>query len=254
MILLKLNAPEVTARIQQGQYILLQICKNKRVPFFVSQIKEKTISITIASQDLYAEELMKLKKGHVFETIIGPLGTAIKGKELGNICIVVEGSGIGHGLLIAKEFKKFENRVYFIAGFKNKKQKYWEKEVSKVADKVFYLIERKNQSLTHPIIKEVHHLLRRKHIHLLVADCDLHVLKEIVHLSKMRTPVLASMLPLVKDSMGICGACRLTVETETKLCCLDGPFMNAHSLHWDEVLNRYDHQPPGETFCRKYSI
>lgn len=255
MFLLKVKAPNIAPRIAPGQYVLAQIKdESKRIPLFISQTKDDKISFIVSSSDDCGEELVKMKKGDAFPHIIGPLGHAVQAKELGNICIVTEGSNIGQALLIAQAFKKFENRVYFIAGFKHKKHKYWEKQVSKVVDKTHYVIERKNQALTHPVIKEVHHLLRRKHIHLLIALVNPILLKEIAHLSRLRTKVLSSMLPLIKDSMGTCGACRLTVKDETKLCCIDGPFLEAHSLNWEEVLSRYENPLPTQGFCKKYSL
>ena len=252
--LLRLKAPEIAKTIKPGQYFLLQINDEKRIPLSVAGVRDPNIYLVVQESDPHGPELIKHKKGDVFESIIGPLGQAIEPKELGNILIVTEGSGLGQALVIAQAFKKFENRVYFIAGFKHKKQKYWETQAGKIADKTFFVIERKNQTLTHPVIKEVHHLLRRKHIHLVLANCNPLLLKEIVTLSKLRSKVLSSMLPLVKDSMGMCGACRLTAGNETKLACLDGPFMAGHNLDWEEVLSRYKNQLPAEPFCRKYIL
>ena len=48
----------------------------------------------------------------------------------------------------------------------------------------------------------------------------------------------ASMNPIMVDGTGMCGACRLTVNGETKFACVDGPDFNAHQIDFDEVINR----------------
>ena len=37
----------------------------------------------------------------------------------------------------------------------------------------------------------------------------------------------ASMNPIMVDGTGMCGACRLTVDGETRFACVDGPDFDA---------------------------
>jgi aerobic-type carbon monoxide dehydrogenase small subunit (CoxS/CutS family) len=40
------------------------------------------------------------------------------------------------------------------------------------------------------------------------------------------------------DGTGMCGACRVTVNGETRFTCVDGPEFNAHQIDFDEMLQR----------------
>ena len=40
------------------------------------------------------------------------------------------------------------------------------------------------------------------------------------------------------DGTGMCGACRVTVDGQTKFVCVDGPEFDAHGVDWDEMLMR----------------
>jgi succinate dehydrogenase/fumarate reductase-like Fe-S protein len=40
------------------------------------------------------------------------------------------------------------------------------------------------------------------------------------------------------DGTGMCGSCRVFIDGEMKLTCIDGPMFNAHKVNFDEVINR----------------
>jgi hypothetical protein len=37
------------------------------------------------------------------------------------------------------------------------------------------------------------------------------------------------------DGTGMCGACRVTLGTETKFACVDGPFFDGRAVDWEEL-------------------
>jgi succinate dehydrogenase/fumarate reductase-like Fe-S protein len=40
------------------------------------------------------------------------------------------------------------------------------------------------------------------------------------------------------DATGMCGSCRVFIDGEMKLTCIDGPMFDAHKVDFDEVINR----------------
>lgn len=53
-----------------------------------------------------------------------------------------------------------------------------------------------------------------------------------------RIPTQVSMDPLMIDGTGMCGGCRVTVDSRAKFACVDGPFFDAHQVDFDEALRR----------------
>ena len=54
-----------------------------------------------------------------------------------------------------------------------------------------------------------------------------------------------SLNPIMVDGMGMCGACRVSVEGTTKFACVDGPEFDGHSTDFNELIKRlrlYPHQ------------
>jgi ferredoxin--NADP+ reductase len=40
------------------------------------------------------------------------------------------------------------------------------------------------------------------------------------------------------DGTGMCGACRVTVDGQTKFVCVDGPEFDAHKIDFNEMIMR----------------
>ena len=49
---------------------------------------------------------------------------------------------------------------------------------------------------------------------------------------------MVSLDPIMLDGTGMCGACRVSVDGETKFACVDGPFFDAHAVDFDEAVVR----------------
>ena len=55
---------------------------------------------------------------------------------------------------------------------------------------------------------------------------------------KYDIPTVASLNTIMVDGTGMCGACRITVDGQTKFVCVDGPEFDAHKVDFDEMLIR----------------
>ena len=55
---------------------------------------------------------------------------------------------------------------------------------------------------------------------------------------KYNVPTQVSLNTIMVDGTGMCGACRITVDGETKFVCVDGPEFDAHEVNFDELLTR----------------
>jgi ferredoxin--NADP+ reductase len=49
---------------------------------------------------------------------------------------------------------------------------------------------------------------------------------------------LVSLNPIMVDATGMCGVCRVTVDGEMKLACVDGPEFDGHQVDFDELMTR----------------
>jgi ferredoxin--NADP+ reductase len=51
---------------------------------------------------------------------------------------------------------------------------------------------------------------------------------------------IVSLNSLMVCGMGMCGACRVTVNNETRFTCMDGPDFDGHQVDFEELMKRLD--------------
>lgn len=235
--LLKIKAPAITKYAQPGHYVSIQKDpSSKKHSLFITNAQKGELQLVVDATGP-AGELTKLKKGDSLHSLCGPLGKSFAINEFGNVIILAEGDGIGPAYFFGQAFKKAGNRVYFISRYPTKKSRFWEKKLSKSFDK-WFLVSKKKET-TNGIIKELNNLLRKKHVKLTLALCDLSLMEDICHLTKLRSALYCSTLSLVSNGPALCTDCRVGLTGSTKLSCVDGPLFNGHRVEWREVIYRH---------------
>ena len=82
-------------------------------------------------------------------------------------------------------------------------------------------------------------MLQREHVDLCVTIGPAIMMKFVAELTKKyEVPTFASLNTIMVDGTGMCGACRITVDGQTKFVCVDGPEFDAHKVDFDEMLKR----------------
>ena len=51
-------------------------------------------------------------------------------------------------------------------------------------------------------------------------------------------PTTVSLNALMVDGTGMCGACRVSVDGQTRFTCVDGPEFDGHKVDFDEAMRR----------------
>lgn len=51
-------------------------------------------------------------------------------------------------------------------------------------------------------------------------------------------PTVVSLNALMVDGTGMCGACRVTVDGQTRFTCVEGPEFDGHKVDFDEAMRR----------------
>jgi len=90
--------------------------------------------------------------------------------------------------------------------------------------------------VTQPLEK---YLQERYDIKLVYAIGPIIMMKNICKLTaKYKMPTMVSLNPIMIDGTGMCGGCRVTVNNETKFCCVDGPDFDGQKVDFDELEKR----------------
>lgn len=190
------------------------------------------------------EKLSHMEAGECLHDFVGPLGTATKLDGLKKVCIVGGGVGCAIALPIAEKLNKSGAEVTSIIGFRNKALLILEDEFSACSDRLTVMTDDgsygEKGNVTVPLGKM---LEAGEKFDMIIAIGPLVMMKFVVLTAKpYGVPVTVSMNPIMIDGTGMCGGCRLTLNTAdgkvTKFACVDGPDFDGYEVDFDEAMTR----------------
>ncbi len=236
-------APEIAAKAQAGQFVILKTHKNsERVPLTLAAWEKEIGTITIIFQEVgYSTiELGSLGVGEKIENLAGPLGKPSEVKNYGKVTMVCGGVGTAASYPIAKALKEAGNRVTTIMGARNKDLLILEAEMRSVSD-AFYITTDDGSKGQKGFVSDV--------LKTLIANgSEFNVVYAVgppimmMAVSQVTQPfgvkTIVSLNPIMVDGMGMCGACRVSVGGKTKFACVDGPEFDAHQVNFKELMQR----------------
>ena len=241
--LIEIEAPEIAAKAQAGQFVILRIDETgERFPLtLVDWDRRKgTITLIFLEVGVSTEKLGLLQEQDTIMDIVGPLGKASKIKKYDLVCVIGGGVGTASAYPIARALKEVGSRVISIVGAKTANMLILEEEMNRVSDELHISTDdgtKGQKGFVSDVLKE-----------LIVKGYDFNVVYAIGPTVMMRAvaettrpfniKTIVSLNPVMVDGMGMCGACRVTVGGSTRFACVDGPEFDAHQVDFGELLKR----------------
>lgn len=238
-----ITAPKIAAKAKAGQFIILRVNETgERIPMTIADKDEFAGIITIIFQVVgKTSALMRsLKVGDLIKDVVGPLGKPAEVDKIGTVVMVGGGTGIAILHHITKAFKEAGNFVIGIIGARDKDLMILENEMTAMCDELVVTTDDGSWGVrgfvTTPLEK---YLQERYDIKLVYAIGPIIMMKNVCNLTKKyKIPTMVSLNPIMIDGTGMCGGCRVTVNNETRFCCVDGPDFDGHKVDFDELEKR----------------
>ena len=241
--LIEIEAPEIAAKAQPGQFVILRIDEaGERFPLtLVDWDRRKgTITLIFLEVGVSTEKLGLLQEQDTIMDIVGPLGKASKIKKYDLVCVIGGGVGTASAYPIARALKEVGSRVISIVGAKTANMLILEEEMNRVSDELHISTDdgtKGQKGFVSDVLKK-----------LIVKGYDFNVVYAIGPTVMMRAvaettrpfniKTIVSLNPVMVDGMGMCGACRVTIGGSTRFACVDGPEFDAHQVDFGELLKR----------------
>jgi NAD(P)H-flavin reductase len=243
MVLMEINAPNVTKHIQSGQFIILRVSeKGERIPLTVADFDSEKRRVTIVFQKVGKTTYLlgSIPEGGSILDITGPLGTPSEISKFGTVVCVGGGVGVAPIYPIAKKLKSEGNEVISIIGYRSKNYVFWEEKMKNVSDKLLIATNDGTYGEKGFVTDILRKLLESNiKIDRVIAIGPAIMMKAVSDMTKLKKiKTIASLNSLMVCGMGMCGACRITVGGETKLTCSDGPDFDAHLVDFNELMER----------------
>ena len=251
--------PRIAAKCQAGQFLMLRTCpQGERVPFTFSDWsrEEGWIRFIFMVVGKTSSILAELKQGDRILDLAGPLGrpsllshdtrrprlsSDFEGLLPGGKVLVV-GGGVGTAVAypVARALCEEGYRVQVINAARTKSLLILNDELSKLPLEKLHTVTDDGsvgeKGLVTAPLKRICEAREVSHV-IIVGPAIMMKFAALTALDA-GIPATVSLNPLMIDGTGMCGACRVSINGETKFACVDGPDFPAAGVDWAELMSR----------------
>jgi len=240
--LIEVKAPMVAKKIQPGQFVvLITHPKGERIPMSVQKAENGNVTMFIRKLGKTSVELYTYNVGDHFENVIGPMGNAVEIKKYGNVAVCSDlVCGHAENYALCKALRQVDgNHVISMQTFPSKDMMYLEEELRGVSDEYSITLEDGSYGIKGHYQDVLEKLMKKGKINMVFAGGRTEGYVPLSELTKAyNVPTVVTLRPIMVDATGMCGSCRVFIDGEMKLACIDGPMFDAHKVNFKELLNR----------------
>ncbi|MCD8221247.1 MAG: sulfide/dihydroorotate dehydrogenase-like FAD/NAD-binding protein [Clostridiales bacterium] len=251
IFLMDVEAPRVARSCQPGEFVIVKMDeRGERIPLTICDYNRETGVVTIVFQIVGASTLRMstLQAGDSFQDFVGPLGNPsefvkepIEEVKKRRYLFVAGGVGTAPVYPQVKWMKAHGIDVDVVVGAKNKDLLILEKPMREVAGNLYITTDDGSYVRKGMVTDVMKDLVQKegKQYDMCVVIGPMIMMKFACLLTKeLGIPTIVSMNPVMVDGTGMCGACRLSVGSEVKFACVDGPEFDGHLVNFDEAMKR----------------
>jgi ferredoxin/flavodoxin---NADP+ reductase len=238
-----IEAPRIARKQQPGQFVILRIYEEgERIPVTIenSDPEKGTINIVVQSAGKTTNLLNTLETGDSILDVVGPLGKPSDIRNCGTVVVVGGGVGTAMAYPTAAALKRSGNRVVSIVGARNKELIILEKEMREVSDALMITTDDGSYADKGFVTDKLRHLIENgTRIGLVVAVGPIVMMKAVSALTrKENIHTVVSLNPIMIDGTGMCGGCRVLIDSKSEFACVDGPEFDGQKVNFEVLLQR----------------
>lgn len=238
-----IEAPRIARKQKAGQFVILRLYENgERIPLTIerSDPSRGTINIVVQSAGKTTHLLNGLETGDRILDVVGPLGKPSEIENFGTVVVMGGGVGTAMAYPTAAALNKAGNRVISIVGARNKDLVILEREMREVSDTLLITTDDGSYAEKGFVTDKLRQLIKfGTRIDLVLAVGPIPMMKAVADVTRdahIRTVV--SLNPIMIDGTGMCGGCRVLVDSKSEFACVDGPEFDAHRVNFEVLVQR----------------
>lgn len=236
------EAPLIARSRRAGHFVIVRVGEHgERMPLTIAEADPKAGTITLVVQEVgvSSTKLCHLEAGDYITDVVGPLGKATHIERFGTVVCAGGGVGVAPMLPIVQALKAVGNRVITILAGRTKELIILEDEMRAASDEVIIMTDDGSYGTKGLVTEGIEGVIRRERVDKCFAIGPAIMMKFVCLLTKKyEIPTDVSLNTIMVDGTGMCGACRITVDGQTKFVCVDGPEFDGHKVDFDEMLQR----------------
>ena len=238
-----IDAPQIAKKAKPGNFVMLRVSEHgERIPLTIADCdsKEGTVTIVYLVVGKTTAELDTLEQGEQLMDVCGPLGKPTHIEKSGTVVCVGGGTGIAAMHHIAKGHVEAGNRVIAIIGARSKNLLLFCTELSSFCPEVRIATDdgsEGHKGFVTEILKDI--LETEDDVAEVVAIGPVPMMEAVCRVTlPFGTKTTVSLNSIMVDGIGMCGACRCTVDGKTLFACVDGPEFDGHQVDFGELKSR----------------
>jgi ferredoxin--NADP+ reductase len=239
LIMLRIRAPEIARKAKPGQFVIVRVDETgERVPLSLADWDDESITVIVQEVGTSTRKLGILKACDSILDLAGPLGSPSEIEKYGTVAVVSGCFGTGPGYALAKALKAAGNKVVYIVEARNKGWLFWLDKIKGVSDQLVVTCGDGSAGDYCYANKPLEEILRSQNVDRIYAIGCTFMMRDITNVAAPKIDVRVSLMPLMVDGTGMCGACRCSVKGEMKLGCVHGPEFPGHDVDWELLIER----------------
>ncbi|WP_083703458.1 sulfide/dihydroorotate dehydrogenase-like FAD/NAD-binding protein [Aedoeadaptatus urinae] len=251
VFLLRIHAPRVATAAQPGQFVIVIADEHaERVPLTIANFdrEEGWVDLVVQASGPSTTKLSEKKQGDELKDFVGPLGvpsefTELSDEELKKQRYLFVGGGIGAAPVYPQVRYLSERGVHcdVIIGFKNKEAVIYEEEFKALDCALYVTTDDGSYGFNGMVTAKIEDLIENegKSYDTCVAIGPMIMMKFVcLTTKKYDLHTIVSLNPIMVDGTGMCGACRVSIDGETKFACVHGPEFDGHKVDFDLAMKR----------------
>lgn len=247
---MKVDAPRIAASALPGQFLIVRTDPyGERIPLTICDYdpKEGTVTIVTQTVGMSSHKINDLQVGDKFDDVAGPLGRPsdlldLPEEELLNKKILFVAGGVGTAPVYpqVKWLREHGVTADVIIGAKTKDIFTYVDEMKTVGN--VYLCTDDGSEGFHgmvpALIKDLIDNQGKTYDHCVIIGPMIMMKFASLTTKEYGIPTMVSLNALMVDGTGMCGACRVTVDGQTRFTCVEGPEFDGHKVDFDEAMRR----------------
>lgn len=248
-----IEAPLIARSRKAGHFVIIRVdAHSERMPLTISaaDTDKGTITLVVQRIGVSSTKLCAMEPGQFLQDVVGPLGKATHIENFGTVVCACGGVGAAPMLPIAEALKKAGNRVITVLAARNKDLIILKDELSQWSDEVIVMTDDGSMGRQGVVTVGVEQVILREPVDKCITIGPAIMMKFVsLTTKKYNIPTDASLNTIMVDGTGMCGACRVSIDGQTKFVCVDGPEFDAHQVDWDEMMTRMRSYKPEEAIA-----
>ena len=247
---LVVEAPLIAQSRRAGHFVIVRVDKqSERVPLTIADadIEKGTITLVAQRVGVSTAKFAALEPGDYIQDVVGPLGKATDIQLFGTVVLACGGVGAAPTYPIAQALKAKGNRVITVLAARNESLLLMKEQLASTSDEMIIMTDDGSAGQKGVVTLGVEQVIQREKVDKVITIGPAIMMKFVaLTTAKYNIPTDASLNTIMVDGTGMCGACRITLDGETKFVCVDGPEFDAHKVNWDEMMSRMRSYKPEE--------